>query len=109
VPTWVTSSATAVIQTQSVSGCTTAAPPGSVCSNTVSWPLPTAFVDASYTAVCSGVSTYTSPATGGSFGVPVIADIRSYLQGSIEVVTTNINQGNIVAAYTTIKCIGIHL
>lgn len=98
--------ATPIIQTASVAGCTTAAPPASVCGNTVTWPTP--FADASYVAFCSGVSTYTVPQTGGTFGVAGIADVRSYLAASVQAVTTNLNEGNIAANFTTINCVGIH-
>jgi hypothetical protein len=90
---------TAQISTASKTpGCTTAAPPGSVCADTLTWSTP--FADAAYFAVCSG--------TNVPQGVPVVNAVQSQTTTTVAVVTTNINQGNVSGQFAKINCIGVH-
>lgn len=90
---------TTAIRTASVNpGCTTAAPPGSICSNTLTWS--SAFADTAYFAVCSG--------TNVPQGVPGVNAVQNLTTTTVDVVTTNINQGNVAGQYQKISCIGVH-
>jgi len=96
--TCTTIGATAIRTATKTPGCTTAAPPGSVCADTLTWSA--AFADTNYVATCSG--------TNVPQGVPVVNAVQSPTTTTISVVTTNINQGNVSGQFASISCIGVH-
>ncbi len=103
-PAWTScvpgASANFAIYTASVTpGCATANPPGSICSNTLTWSG--TFADTSYVAMCSG--------TNVPQGVPGINAVQNLTTTTVDAITTNINQGNVSGQYQKISCVGIHL
>lgn len=91
-------STTQIATASKTTGCATANPPGSICTDTLTWS--TAFADTAYFAVCSG--------TNVPQGVPGVNAVQGQTTTTVDVVTTNINQGNVSGQYAKINCIGVH-
>jgi hypothetical protein len=91
-------STTQIATATKTTGCITAVSPASICSDTLTWS--TAFADTSYIAVCSG--------TNVPQGVPGVNAVQNLTTTTVDVVTTNINQGNVSGQYAKISCIGVH-
>ena len=84
------------IQTQSASGCRTAALVGSVCNITITWP--SAFADTNYRAQCGGRLV--------SSGVPLNGGLTAFTAASVTFQTV---AGTAAAAqYANIDCVGVH-
>lgn len=92
------------MRTASATGCTTPVGTGESCVQTLTWN--SAWADTNYTAVCGGLSPFTS----GSVSEAAALDVTgtgTLTTTTINVQTTSKGSGQ-AASYGTISCIGVH-